>query len=134
MRTLAALAAVGVLMAAGCEKIKARLAVRETAPATTPTSTNVPPTASKREVWQQAQGLCQYVDTGGGRWVEINQTGAVAFQFQETERTPVYIEFVDPNRGYVLRLVADAMYMRGGNPGVVQRPEFVRYYEGRWVK
>ncbi len=50
MRIVLALAAVGALMTAGCEKIKARLAVRETAPAATPASPNVPPSTVRREV------------------------------------------------------------------------------------
>lgn len=85
----------------------------------------------RRLVWEHADRLCQFVDKGNEDWVEVNKEGAVTFRFKETKRNFDFVELLDRDRGYTLRLYKNAMYMKASGDG---SSDFTKYYDGRWVK
>ncbi|WP_020474423.1 hypothetical protein [Zavarzinella formosa] len=87
-----------------------------------------------RLVWEHAEGLCRYVDKGDDVWWEVDNNGVSHFQFKETKRNADFVELIDKNRGYTLRLYKNAMHMKGGIDGVQKLEDFTKYYDGRWVK
>ncbi|MBC7964897.1 MAG: hypothetical protein H7Z17_03140 [Fuerstia sp.] len=87
-----------------------------------------------RLVWENAERLCQFADTGDDCWVELDKDGEVFLQFTERKRNCDFVELMDHSRGYVLRLYKDALFIKGGNEGFSRFEDFTLYYKGLWVK
>ena len=85
------------------------------------------PDDSHRLVWENSAWQCQYVDKGDDKWVEIDRaTGAVSFRFKETRRNCDFVELLDQERGYTVRLYKDALFIKGGNDGLARHEDFMK--------
>ncbi len=82
-----------------------------------------------RNRWKYAGGSLQPVN-GPSAWLERNSHGT--FVFRERSRTEEHVELHDPDRGYLVRLTANALWLRGGKDAT-KFQEFTRLYPGRWT-
>ena len=87
-----------------------------------------PPARTGRHVWAYGQGdRLDFRQLEGRRWVEEASDGN--YYYREVERTPDYIQLIDPDRQASVRLYANAMYSHG--PG---DPNWYFGQPGHWVR
>src|SRR3954454_14408374 len=80
----------------------------------------------KRLVWQHSEGT--FTDKGDRNWGEANKDGVPSFRFRETERNADFVELYDASRDLTARLYKDSLLLKIG------KLDFIKYYDGKWVK
>jgi hypothetical protein len=101
-------------------------------PPADPYPDNPPPAPSRsyaedRHLWAYGpEGQWSFRQLSNGSWAENNYNGT--FYFEETRRTPDYVELSDRDRGFVARLYDDRAYSHGpGEP-------WKMIYRGHWER